>query len=121
MAVVDSLDTSDVKSVENTDEGILGSERFWYAIDRQLLGSGLRLVLILPAFSILTSFGALAFSSNSPQWWENIEPTLNMSFAMVLTSLTFIILLGYILAQIFHRHRVELSIGNFEVEVELLN
>ena len=121
MAVVDSLDTSDVKSVENTEEGILGSERFWYAIDRQLLGSGLRLVLILPAFSILTSFGALAFSSNSPQWWGNIEPTLNLSFAMVLTSLTFIILLGYILAQIFHRHRVELSIGNFEAEVERLN
>ena len=109
------------KSEQNQNENLLGSERFWYAIDRQLLGSGLRLILILPAFSILTSFGALAFSSNSPQWWAKIEPTINMSFAMALTTLTFTIILGYIVVQIFHRHRVELSIGNFEKEVERLN
>ena len=109
------------KSEQNLNESLLGSERFWYAIDRQLLGSGLRLILILPAFSILTSFGALAFSSKSPQWWAKIEPTINMSFAMALTTLTFIILLGYIVVQIFHRHRVELSIANFEKEVERLN
>ena len=50
------------------NESLFRSERFWYAIDRQLLGFGLRLILILPAFSILTSFGSLAFSSNSPEW-----------------------------------------------------
>ena len=103
------------------NESLFGSERFWYAIDRQLLGFGLRLILILPAFSILTSFGSLAFSTNSPEWWAKIEPTLGMSFAMALTALTFIILLGYILVLIFHRHRVELSIGNFEKEVARLN
>lgn len=111
----------DEKPVHETSEGILTSEHFWYALDRQLLGFGLRLILILPAFSIFTSFGALAFSSSSPQWWSKIEPTLGMSFAMALTSLTFIILLGYILVQIFHRHRVELSIRNFEKEVKRLN
>ena len=48
---------SDSLSVPKTDEGILTSEHFWYALDRQMLGSGLRLILILPAFSIFTSFG----------------------------------------------------------------
>jgi len=116
------LDTQETpNSGQSSNESLFASERFWYAIDRQLLGFGLRLILILPAFSILTSFGALAFSSNSPEWWSKIEPTLDMSFAMALTSLTFIILLGYILVQIFHRHRVELSINNFEKEVERLN
>ena len=112
---------SDSQSVPRNDEGILTSEHFWYALDRQMLGSGLRLILILPAFSIFTSFGALAFSSSSPEWWSKIEPTLGMSFALALTALTFIILLGYILVQIFHRHRVELSIRNFEKEVKRLN
>jgi hypothetical protein len=111
----------DPQSEQSSNESIFRSERFWFAIDRQLLGFGLRLILILPAFSILTSFCALAFSSNSPEWWAKIEPTINLSFAMALTALTFIILLGYILVQIFHRHRVELSIGNFEKEVERLN
>lgn len=115
----ETLPDSDTDS--KLDEGILNSERFWFAIDRQLLGSGLRLILILHAFSILTSFGALAFSSSSPEWWGKIEPTVGMSFAMALTALTFIILLGSILVQIFHRHRVELSIRNFENEVERLN
>ena len=117
----ESDDTPLHENEEIPKENLFTSERFWYAVDRQLLGSGLRLILILPAFSILTSFGALAYSSNSPEWWANIEPTVGMSFAMTLTGLTFIILLGYILVQIFHRHRVELSIMNFEKEVERLN
>ena len=121
MVEAESVTPPNHESEQSSNESLFRSERFWYAIDRQLLGFGLRLILILPAFSILTSFGALAFSSNSPQWWAKIEPTLNMSFAMALITLTFIILLGYILVQIFHRHRVELSIGNFEAEVERLN
>lgn len=103
------------------DENFLSSERFWFAIDRQLLGSGLRLVLILPAFSLLTYFGALAFSASSPEWWSRIEPTIGIGFAMALTVLTFVIVLGYILALTFHRHRVELSLRNFQQEVEQLN
>jgi len=45
-----------LESVSSEEENILRSERFWFAIDRQLLASGLRLILILPAFSFLTYF-----------------------------------------------------------------
>lgn len=120
--VEELVDSSEDENQQSTsEESILTSERFWFAIDRQLLGSGLRLVLILPAFSFFTYFGALAFSATSPKWWSQIEPTLGISFAMALTALTFVLLLGYILAQTFHRHRVELSLNNFEQEVERLN
>ena len=57
---------SDSQSVPRADDGISTSEHFWYALDRQMLGSGLRLILILPDFSIFTSFVVLAFSSSSP-------------------------------------------------------
>jgi len=107
--------------VQSTEESILTSERFWFALDRQLVGSGLRLLLILPAFSFLTSFGALAYAQTSPNWWSKIEPTVNLSFAMALTSLTFVILFGYIITQVIHRHRTHLSIANFQSEVERLN
>ena len=120
MPKADSESVNEQSASVGSEENVLLSERFWYALDRQMLGSGLRLILILPAFSIFTSFGALAFSSSSPEWWSKIEPTLGMSFALALTALTFIILLGYILVQIFHRHRVELSIRNFEKEVNLV-
>jgi|TARA_B110000459_G_scaffold149367_1_gene162736 hypothetical protein len=103
------------------EESVLSSERFWFALDRQLIGSGLRLLLLLPAFSFLTAFGALAYAQNSPNWWSKIEPTINLSFAMTLTSLTFVILFGYILAQIVHRHRTHLSIASFQSEVNRLN
>ena len=120
--VEELVDSSEDENQQSTsEESILTSERFWFAIDRQLLGSGLRLVLILPAFSFFTYFGALAFSATSPKWWSQIEPTVGISFAMALTALTFVLLLGYILAQTFHRHRVELSLNNFEQEVERLN
>ena len=79
-------------SITSDEESVLSSERFWFALDRQLIGSGLRLLLLLPAFSFLTAFGSLAYAQNSPNWWSKIEPTINLSFAMTLTSLTFVIL-----------------------------
>ncbi len=106
---------------QSNGESILTSERFWFALDRQLVGSGLRLLLLLPAFSFLTSFGALAYAQTSPDWWSKIEPTVNLSFAMALISLTFVILFGYIITQIIHRHRTHLSIASFQSEVERLN
>ena len=108
-------------SVETSEESILSSERFWFALDRQLVSSGLRLLLLLPAFSFLSAFGSLAYAQNSPNWWAKIEPTLNLSFAMALISLTFVILFGYIITQIIHRHRTHLSIASFQSEVERLN
>lgn len=121
MTKANSVDETEQSASVVSEENILSSERFWFALDRQLIGFGLRLILFLPGISFLTYFGALAFSSQSPEWWNRIEPTLNMSFAMALTSLTFVILFGYILTQTLHRHRVNLSIHNFKQEVELLN
>ena len=103
------------------DESVLTSERFWFALDRQLISSGLRLLLLLPSFSFLTSFGAFAYAQSSPAWWAKIEPTINLSFAMTLTALTFVILFGYIITQIVHRHRTRLSVVNFQSEVDRLN
>jgi hypothetical protein len=111
----------DADSIVAPEESLLGSERFWFALDRQLVSSGLRLLLLLPAFSFLSAFGALAYAQNSPAWWSKIEPTVNLSFAMALTSLTFVILFGYIITQIIHRHRTHLSIASFQKEVERLN
>ena len=108
-------------SVETSEESFLSSERFWFALDQQLVSSGLRLLLLLPAFSFLTAFGALAYAQTSPNWWAKIEPTLNLSFAMALISLTFVILFGFIITQIIHRHRTHLSIASFQSEVERLN
>ena len=103
------------------DESVLSSERFWFALDRQLISSGLRLLLLLPSFSFLTAFGAFAYAQSSPAWWAKIEPTINLSFAMTLTALTFVILFGYIITQIVHRHRTRLSVANFQSEVDRLN
>ena len=72
-------------SLQAVEESVLSSERFWYALDRQLVSSGLRLLLLLPSFSFLTAFGALAYAQDSPAWWDKIEPTVNLSFAMTLT------------------------------------
>jgi hypothetical protein len=108
-------------SLEPNEESILSSERFWFALDRQLVSSGLRLLLLLPSFSFLTAFGALAYAQDSPAWWSKIEPTVNLSFAMTLTALTFVILFGFIITQIVHRHRTHLSIASFQSEVDRLN
>ena len=108
-------------SLNTREESILSSERFWFAVDRQLVSSGLRLLLLLPSFSFLTAFGALAYAQGSPAWWSKIEPTVNLSFAMTLTALTFVILFGFIITQTVHRHRTHLSIASFQSEVDRLN
>ncbi len=111
----------DAPLLESSEESILSSERFWFALDRQLVSSGLRLLLLLPSFSFLTAFGALAYAQTSPAWWAKIEPTIGLSFAMTLTALTFVVLFGFIITQIVHRHRTQLSIASFQSEVNRLN
>ena len=94
-------------------------ESFLYAFDRQLISFGIRLLLFLPGFAILAFFGAWAYASKSPDWWINfIEPTISLSFATILVALVFTIQLGYIIAMTIHRHRVNLSIKNFDIEVK---
>ena len=94
-------------------------EKFLFALDRQLISSGIRLLLFLPAFAILGFFGAWSQATTSPEWWNDfVEPTLGYSFASMLVVLVFIILLGYILSMAVHRHRVNLSIMNFRDKVK---
>ena len=111
---VKALSNNSIKKIRRWN-----NEAFLYAFDRQLISFGLRLLLFLPGFAILTFFGAWAYANSSPDWWDSfIEPTLNQSFSTILVALVFIILLGYILALALHRHRVNLTIRSFEQEVK---
>ena len=97
-------------------------EAIFLAIDRQIISFGLRIILFLPAFAIFTYFIAWAFSNGSPKWWlENIEPTIGFTFSITLVAITFVILFGYILSIMVHRHRVGLSLRVFNDEVQLSN
>jgi hypothetical protein len=113
------------ESVEGMKKKTLTSMKKWndevflYALDRQLISSGIRLLLFLPAFAILAFFGAWSQATTSPDWWDDfVEPTIGQSFATILVLLVFVILLGYILSMAVHRHRVNLSIMNFRNKVK---
>ena len=111
---VKTLSNKSIKTIRKWN-----NEAFLYAFDRQLISFGLRLLLFLPGFAILTFFGAWAYANSSPDWWDSfIQPTLNQSFSTILVALVFVILLGYILALALHRHRVNLTIRSFEQEVK---
>jgi hypothetical protein len=98
------------------------SESIIHAIDRQIVSSGLRLIMFLPAFATLGYFSSWAFSQTSPSFWlDNIEPTLGMDFSTFNASLTFVVVLGYILAVGFHRFRVATSLRTFHQKVERSN
>lgn len=97
-------------------------ESIVHAIDRQIISSGLRLIMFLPAFAIVTYFASWAFSQSSPAWWlNNIEPNIGMGFSTAMVSLTFVVLIGFILAVGFHRYRVGLSLKTFHKQVEASN
>ena len=111
---VEKLKKKTIKSMKKWND-----EDFLYAIDRQLISSGIRLLLFLPAIAILAFFGAWSQASRSPQWWVDfVQPTLKVSFATMIVGLVFIILLGYILSMALHRHRVNISIQNFKSKVK---
>ena len=97
-------------------------EAIFLAIDRQVISFGLRIILFLPASAIFTYFIAWAFSTGSPKWWlENIEPTIEFTFSITLVAITFVILFGYILSIMVHRHRLGLSLRVFNDEVKSSN
>ena len=59
------------------------NEEKFHGIDSQFLTEGLRLVLLLPAFSLLSFFGAWAYKGESPSWWlENIEPAVGFDLSI---------------------------------------
>ena len=102
--------------------GFSPAESIIHAIDRQIVSSGLRLIMFLPAFATFTYFATWAFSQESPSWWaENIEPNLGMTFSTAMASLSFVVVLGFILAVGFHRYRVGISLLEFHKQVDASN
>lgn len=116
---------SEVLPLEPKEDSRFGfrlSESIIHAIDRQIVSSGLRLIMFLPAFAAITYFSSWAFSQTSPLFWEdNIEPNIGMGFSTFTASLSFVVLLGYILAVGFHRYRVSISLATFHHMVEQSN
>ena len=97
---------------------IRAKEEKFHGIDSQFLTEGLRLVLLLPAFSLLFFFGAWAYKGTSPEWWlKNIEPSVGFDFATSLTLMAITILLGFCTGLNLHRHRVRLTRMVFRAEV----
>jgi hypothetical protein len=97
-----------------TGFGFRLSESIIHAIDRQIISSGLRLIMFLPAFAAFTYFASWAFSQSSPSFWlDNIQPNVGMGFSTFMASLSFVVILGYILAVGFHRYRVAISLMTF--------
>lgn len=93
-------------------------EEQYHGIDSQFLTEGLRLVLLLPGFSLLFFFGAWAFSGDSPEWWlDNLEPTIGFDFSTCLTLIGSTISLGFCAGLYLHRHRVKLTRMVFRTEV----
>lgn len=121
MAEVDPpvIDEADEDTSAKLDGfGFQLSESIIHAIDRQIVSSGLRLIMFLPAFAAITFFSSWAFSQSSPSFWEeNIAPNIGLGFATFMASLTFVVVLGYILAVGFHRYRVSISLATFHERV----
>ena len=125
MADVDPpvIDEADEETSPKTQGfGFQLSESIIHAIDRQIVSSGLRLIMFLPAFAAITFFSSWAFSQSSPSFWEeNIAPNIGLGFATFMASLTFVVVLGYILAVGFHRYRVSISLATFHERVNASN
>ena len=125
MAEVDPpvIDEADEETSPKTEGfGFQLSESIIHAIDRQIVSSGLRLIMFLPAFAAITFFSSWAFSQSSPSFWEeNIAPNIGLGFATFMASLTFVVVLGYILAVGFHRYRVSISLATFHERVNASN
>ncbi|GIR76096.1 MAG: hypothetical protein CM15mP78_07950 [Candidatus Poseidoniales archaeon] len=80
---------------EKSGFGFQLSESIVHAIDRQIVSSGLRLILFLPGFAAFTFFFSWAFAQASPTFWEaNIEPNLGLGFSTFLASLGFVVVFG---------------------------
>lgn len=120
--VLDSSSEPEDSSESKSRFGFRPSESIIHAIDRQIVSSGLRLIMFLPAFAAFTYFATWAFSQDSPSWWaKNIEPNVGLSFSTAMASLSFVVVLGFILAVGFHRYRVGISLIEFHKQVEASN
>ena len=95
------------------------TEEKLHGIDSQFLTEGLRLVLLLPAFSLLCFFGAWAYQGQSPSWWlDNIEPTVGFDLSTAFTLISSTILFGFCVGLYIHRYRVKITRKVFRYEVD---
>ena len=105
-------------AVDTSDEALSSSlferERVLLSIDNQLISLGLRLTLLLPAFSLFILLGAWAYDGTDPNWWESsIKPSVQQSFSSTLLLLGTVIGIGWLLALGVHRYRIALSHSSF--------
>ncbi|MGB1589650.1 MAG: hypothetical protein ACPHDO_04865 [Candidatus Poseidoniaceae archaeon] len=102
----------------NELELLRSKEEKFYGIDSQFLTEGIRLVMLLPGFSLLFFFGAWAYKGVSPSWWfENIEPTVGFDLSTGFTLISSTILIGFCAGLYLHRFRVKLTRQVFRAEV----
>ena len=100
-------------------EKLQAAEKLLFAIDRQIITEGLRLVLILPAVIILFLFSSWAYAGPSPSWWlVNIEPALGFDFSTTMAALALVVIIGFILSLMVHRRRSLLTRDIFFMHVE---
>jgi len=105
-------------AVDTSDEALSSSlferERVLLSIDNQLISLGLRLTLLLPAFSLFILLGAWAYDGTDPNWWESsIKPAVQQSFSSTLLLLGTVIGIGWLLTLGIHRYRIALSHSSF--------
>ena len=86
---------------EDSGEGLPPSlferERILLSIDNQLISLGLRLTLLLPAFSLFILLGAWAYDGSNPDWWESsIQPSVGQSFSFTLLILGTVVGVGWL-------------------------
>jgi len=94
-------------------------EEKFHGIDSQFLTEGLRLVLLLPSFALLSFFGAWAYKGQSPSWWlDNIEPTVGFDLSTAFALISTTILFGFCGGLYLHRYRVKLTRVVFRSEVD---
>ena len=102
-------------------ETLRKKERRLYAIDKQFISDGMRLILLLPATSLLFLFGAWAFNDGSPKWWgDNIEPTIEVDFSIGLTLFALTITLVFSFSLITHMREQVLLVKCLEVKLKRL-
>ena len=84
MADVDSPEVEETEGETDGRKERFGfqlSESIVHAIDSQIVSSGLRLIMFLPAFAALTFFISWAFAQSSPAFWkDNMSQTLALGF-----------------------------------------
>ena len=114
----ESIEVPEKKSVGELEK-LQAAEKILFAIDRQIITEGIRLVMILPAVVILFLFSSWAYVGPSPSWWlGNIEPALGFDFSTTMAALALVVIIGFTLSLMVHRRRSLLTRNVFFMHVE---